>query len=110
MGRMKMLEDGFSHKISGKGKAMAKNEKYQGISEVSEYPVAADSTLESSSKRKFDEDFEEKPKKIKVEEVAEAVESVDGEKKKMKKKKKKVEKRRKRKKRKISKKKLNRFI
>merc|ERR1711913_137786 len=32
--RMKMLEDGFSHKISGKGKSMAKNEKYQGISEV----------------------------------------------------------------------------
>jgi len=89
--RMKMLEDGFSHKISGKGKSMAKNEKYQGISEVSEYPVAADSTLESSSKRKIDEDFEEeKPKKIKVEEDAEAVaESGDGEKKKKKKKKKK---------------------
>ncbi|CAL4080447.1 unnamed protein product, partial [Meganyctiphanes norvegica] len=70
--RMKMLEDGFSRKISGKGKTMAKNEKYEGISEVSEYPVAADSTLESSSKRKFDEDFEEeKPKKIKVEDDAE---------------------------------------
>jgi len=83
--RMKMLEDGFSRKISGKGKTMAKNEKYEGISEVSEYPVAADSTLESSSKRKFDEDFEEeKPKKIKVEEA----EAVDGEKKKKKKKKK----------------------
>jgi len=87
--RMKMLEDGFSRKISGKGKTMAKNEKYEGISEVSEYPVAADSTLASSSKRKIDEEFEEeKPKKIKVEEPTEAVsETGDGEKKKKKKKK-----------------------
>jgi len=92
--RMKMLEDGFSHKISGKGKTMARNEKYQGVSEVSEYPVAADSTLESSSKRKFDEDFEEeKPKKLKVMEIKaeptdSASETGDGEKKKKKKKKK----------------------
>ncbi|XP_076046690.1 nop5 ribonucleoprotein [Oratosquilla oratoria] len=97
--RIKMLEDGNVGRLSGTGKMKAKFEKYQNAGEVQQYSAAADSTLESSSKRKFDDTFEEaKPKKIKVEseegegEVAEAEEAAeaapDGEKKKKKKKKK----------------------
>ncbi|KAK7076221.1 Nucleolar protein 58, partial [Halocaridina rubra] len=66
--RVSLIEQGYSDRISGKGKAVARFEKYEGVGEIKQYPVAADSTLPSSSKRKFDESFEAPaPKKIKVE-------------------------------------------
>ncbi|KAG7160176.1 Nucleolar protein 58-like, partial [Homarus americanus] len=61
-------ERGGTHRISGTGKTQARHAKYEGESEVNQYHAAADSTLESSSKRKFGESSEEQtPKKLKVE-------------------------------------------
>lgn len=52
---MRILEEGNLRRISGTGKAKAKFEKYHGVSEIKQYPDAADSTLPSSSKRKRSE-------------------------------------------------------
>lgn len=68
--RLRILEEGNVRRISGTGKAKAKFEKYQGVSEIKQYPDAADSTLPSTSKRKRSdselkvepEETEEKPK------------------------------------------------
>ncbi|RXG54201.1 Nucleolar protein 58 [Armadillidium vulgare] len=67
--RLKVLESGYSRRISGRGKSMAHFDKFdQKNGNVSEYYAAADSTLPSSSKRKFDDSFEgPKAKKIKME-------------------------------------------
>lgn len=53
--RLRILEEGNIKRISGTGKAKAKFEKYQGKSEIKQYPDAADSTLPSISKRKRSE-------------------------------------------------------
>lgn len=53
--RLRILEEGNLRRISGTGKAKAKFEKYQGKSEILQYPAAADSTLPSVSKRKRSE-------------------------------------------------------
>ncbi|XP_066249872.1 nucleolar protein 58 [Euwallacea similis] len=50
--RLIILEEGNVRRISGTGKAKAKFEKYHTVSEIKQYPVAADSTLPSTSKRK----------------------------------------------------------
>nr|XP_023022866.1 nucleolar protein 58 [Leptinotarsa decemlineata] len=50
--RLRILEEGNIRRISGTGKAKAKFEKYHGISEIKQYPDAADSTLPSVGKRK----------------------------------------------------------
>ncbi|RZB39807.1 nucleolar protein 58 [Asbolus verrucosus] len=50
--RLRILEEGNIRRISGTAKAKARFEKYQGVSEIQQYPAAADSTLPSSSKRK----------------------------------------------------------
>ncbi|CAH1788354.1 unnamed protein product [Owenia fusiformis] len=65
-GRLRMLEEGGSRRISGTGKQVAKFEKYENKSEIKTYNAGADSTL-SSKKRKAD-DTEATPthKKIKV--------------------------------------------
>lgn len=68
--RLRELEEGNVKRISGTGKAKAKFEKYQGISEIKHYPDAADSTLPSTSKRKRSES--ESPIKVKEEEETEA--------------------------------------
>ncbi|XP_068241635.1 nucleolar protein 58 [Palaemon carinicauda] len=66
--RVSLIETGFSDRISGKGKAMARFERYEGPSEVKQYMSAADSTVPSSTKRKFDESFEAPAaKKVKIE-------------------------------------------
>lgn len=57
--RLRILEEGNLRRISGTSKAKAKFEKYQGISEISQYPAAADSTLPSTSKRKRSESMKE---------------------------------------------------
>ncbi|KAK4877296.1 hypothetical protein RN001_009802 [Aquatica leii] len=62
--RLRILEEGNLKKISGTGKAKAKFEKYQGVSEVKSYPSAADSTL----KRKRSESEGPIKQEIKVEE------------------------------------------
>lgn len=88
--RISMLESGFTRRISGTGKTVARHAKYEGISEVKQYSAAADSTLESSSKRKFQEMQEEQtPKRVKVEMAEEqpGTSQASGEKKKKKKKK-----------------------
>lgn len=71
---LKILEEGSIRKLSGTGKAKAKFEKYHGISEIKQYPEAADSTLPSVSKRKHGEvdgegsaPTQQKKKKIKSE-------------------------------------------
>ncbi|KAL1517415.1 hypothetical protein ABEB36_001182 [Hypothenemus hampei] len=70
--RLKMLEEGNIRRISGTGKAKAKFEKYHGVSEIKQYPDAADSTLPSTSKRKRNEDdVKEEVKEEAKEEVAE---------------------------------------
>lgn len=71
-GMLKILEEGSIRKLSGTGKARAKFEKYHGVSEIKQYPDAADSTLPSVSKRKFGEmegesSGTQKKKKIKAE-------------------------------------------
>lgn len=50
--RLRILEEGNLRRISGTGKAKAKFEKYHGVSQIQQYPAAADSTLPSTSKRK----------------------------------------------------------
>ncbi|XP_071522948.1 nucleolar protein 58 isoform X2 [Panulirus ornatus] len=66
--RMSMLEQGYSRRITGTGKSMAKFARYEGVSEVKLYSNAADSTIESSRKRGLDTSLEEQPtKRIKVE-------------------------------------------
>ncbi|XP_044755099.1 nucleolar protein 58 [Coccinella septempunctata] len=55
--RLRILEEGNIRRISGTGKAQAKFEKYHGVSQVVQYQSAADSTLPSSSKRKFSDAF-----------------------------------------------------
>ncbi|CAG9771014.1 unnamed protein product [Ceutorhynchus assimilis] len=77
--RLRALEEGNVKRLSGTGKAKAKFEKYQGVSEIKQYPDAADSTLPSTSKRKRDES------EVKQEEEVEVKQEV-GEKKKKKKK------------------------
>lgn len=67
--RIRLLEEGNLHRISGTGKAKAKFEKYHSKSEVRQYPVAADSTL-PTKKRKLDE-LQESPKKVLIEEIVE---------------------------------------
>ncbi|XP_066974203.1 nucleolar protein 58 [Macrobrachium rosenbergii] len=70
--RVSLIETGFSDRISGKGKTMARFERYEGPSEVKQYFAAADNTLPSSTKRKFDESFEAPAaKKIKIEDDGE---------------------------------------
>ena len=58
--RLKILEEGNFHRISGTGKAKAKFEKYHTKNEYIQYPAAADTTL-SSAKRKYSEIKEKKP-------------------------------------------------
>ncbi|XP_045458834.1 nucleolar protein 58 [Melitaea cinxia] len=43
--KLRLMEEGNLRRISGTGKAKAKFEKYHSKTEVTEYPVAADSTL-----------------------------------------------------------------
>jgi len=105
--RLRVLEEGNIRRISGTGKAKQKFEKYHGISEVKQYPDAADSTLPSTSKRKRsqsevkqeDEDEEqvevkqetgEKKKKKKIKEEQAEEMQIEGEEQTPKKKKKKV--------------------
>ncbi|XP_027208389.2 nucleolar protein 58 [Penaeus vannamei] len=87
--RMSMLETGYSRKLSGKAKSQSAFASYHGTSDVRQYHIAADTTMESSTKRKFDDSYgEQKAKRIKVEEVEEAAapEEPKSEKKKKKKK------------------------
>lgn len=74
---LKILEEGSIRRLSGTGKAKAKFEKYHGISEIKQYPEAADSTLPTTSKRKHDGQGEtptsHKKKKIKTEVQEESV-------------------------------------
>ncbi|XP_043673352.1 nucleolar protein 58 isoform X1 [Vespula pensylvanica] len=56
--RLRVLEEGNLHKISGTSKAKSKFEKYHFKSEVVQYPIAADTTL-TSNKRKYS-DIEDK--------------------------------------------------
>lgn len=81
--RLRILEEGNLKRISGTGKAKAKFEKYQGISEIKQYPAAADSTLPSSSKRKRSES--QGPSgdtKVKIEEIQEEQQATPKQKKK----------------------------
>ena len=74
--RMKLIEDGNVGRISGKGKMQARFEKYEKKPQVDQYHAAADSTLNSSSKRKIEEVPETKPsKKIKLEKPEEEEDS-----------------------------------
>ncbi|CAH1169692.1 unnamed protein product [Phaedon cochleariae] len=66
--RLRVLEEGNNRRISGTGKAKAMFEKYQGKSEIKQYPEAADSTLPSVSKRKRSES-ENVKEEVKIEEV-----------------------------------------
>lgn len=66
--RIKSLEEGHMHKISGSGKARAKFDKYENKSFVKTYDEAQDSTL-AVKKRKIEEVMEvaeSKPKKTKL--------------------------------------------
>ncbi|KOX74452.1 Nucleolar protein 58 [Melipona quadrifasciata] len=58
--RLRILEEGNFHSISGTGKAKAKFEKYHTKSEYIQYPAAADTTL-PSGKRRHSEIEEKKP-------------------------------------------------
>ncbi|KAF7278469.1 hypothetical protein GWI33_008373 [Rhynchophorus ferrugineus] len=73
--RLRQLEEGNIKRISGTGKAKAKFEKYHGVSEIKQYPDAADSTLPSTSKRKRTEsEIKVEPKEeVSQEEAAQAV-------------------------------------
>ena len=70
--RIRQLEGGTSHKLSGSSKKSAQFDKYENKSEVLQYKAAADSNLASSSKRKLEAEEEEevKPKKVKKEKAA----------------------------------------
>lgn len=81
--RLRILEEGNIRRISGTGKAKAKFEKYHGISEVKQYPDAADSTLPSTSKRKRSDSGVKQ--EVKEEEDITEVKQEPGEKKKKKK-------------------------
>ncbi|XP_060534906.1 nucleolar protein 58 [Cylas formicarius] len=83
--RLRILEEGNIRRISGTGKAKAKFEKYQGVSEIKQYPDAADSTLPSTSKRKRSES-EGQSATLKLEEEEAVVKQEGSEKKKKKKK------------------------
>uniref|UniRef100_A0A6P7H5V3 Nucleolar protein 58 n=1 Tax=Diabrotica virgifera virgifera TaxID=50390 RepID=A0A6P7H5V3_DIAVI len=96
--RLRILEEGNIRRISGTGKAKAKFEKYHGISEIQQYPDAADSTLPTvgpKRKRSESEGFglddastpgsSKKAKKIKSEVEAEPEQAEETPKKKKKK-------------------------
>nr|XP_022905088.1 nucleolar protein 58 [Onthophagus taurus] len=83
--RLRFLEEGNIKRLSGTGKAKAKFEKYHGVSEIKQYPVAADSTLPSSSKRKRDSDNKPLIEEIKTEVEEETTETTKQKKKKLKK-------------------------
>ncbi|XP_018331166.1 nucleolar protein 58 [Agrilus planipennis] len=50
--RLRILEEGNLKRISGTGKAKAKFEKYHAVSEIKQYPAAADSTLPPSKRKR----------------------------------------------------------
>ena len=77
--RLRILEEGNFHKISGTGKAKAKFEKYHTKSEYIQYPAAADTTL-SSVKRKHSKSEE---KKSLIEEITNLDEEIPEKKRKM---------------------------
>ena len=79
--RMRQLEGGYSHKISGTSKSGANFDKYENKSEVLQYKPAADSNL----KRKNEDDAEATPKKVKVEDSDGAETKLEKKKKKKKK-------------------------
>ncbi|KAB0797602.1 hypothetical protein PPYR_08595 [Photinus pyralis] len=57
--RLRILEEGNIKRISGTGKAKAKFQKYQGVSEIKTYPTAADSTLKRKRSESSDPVTEE---------------------------------------------------
>ncbi|KAI8427323.1 hypothetical protein MSG28_001903 [Choristoneura fumiferana] len=72
--KLRLLEEGNLRRISGTGKAKAKFEKYHSKSEVFQYPVAADSTLDKKPmKREHSPDEAAPSKKIKLEDGASEV-------------------------------------
>lgn len=93
--RLRVLEEGNLRRISGTGKAKAKFEKYHSVSEVKQYPDAADSTLKrkhSDSVTVKSEDEEKHTKKkikkepqVKIEVKSEVKEETTQKKKKKKK-------------------------
>lgn len=58
--RLRLLEEGNIRRLSGTAKAKAKFEKFYTKSEILEYPVAADSTLQTG-KRRHSEIEDKKP-------------------------------------------------
>nr|CAH7723722.1 unnamed protein product [Callosobruchus chinensis] len=81
--KLRLLEQGNVKRISGTGKAKAMFEKYHGVSQIKQYPEAADSTIASTSKRKVSETeaepTETKTKKKKVKkEKKEAEQNAEG--------------------------------
>jgi len=64
--RLRSLEEGKSHRLSGTGKQSAKFDQYQNKSEIRQYSTAADSTIPSSVKRKFDDGEQGTPKRAKT--------------------------------------------
>lgn len=71
--RLRILEEGNIKRISGTGKTKAKFEKYQGVSEVVQYPSAADFTLASTSKRKRDSSIKQEDIKKEIEEPSTSI-------------------------------------
>ncbi len=69
--RIRALEGGHSYQLSGTGKKSAKFDKYENKSEVVQYKDAADSSMPSSSKRKFSDEDQEETVAVKVEEDGE---------------------------------------
>ncbi|RWS13011.1 hypothetical protein B4U79_05655 [Dinothrombium tinctorium] len=57
--RLKMLEEGTMRKISGSGKKKPKFEKFEHKSKLHQYKPAADSTLETSAKKRKVEEVED---------------------------------------------------
>lgn len=84
--RLRLLEEGNLRRLSGTGKAKSKFEKYHVKTEVKTYPVEADSTLPSSSKKRKHSETEETPKKKLIEDITPEEVEVKSEKKKKKKK------------------------
>lgn len=73
--RLKELEEGTIRRISGTGRQMARNERYESKTEIRQYPAAADSTLPVSKKRLLSggegtSGEQAKKKKVKTETVA----------------------------------------